>query len=242
MKFNKKVGLSLFSLLFLITTKVFAGSFWFPIDGVYPYTVEVTSFPDLDRTVGVIKTRMGEKGRKANGCIALTKSYPCTNAYKKDYSVWAYKKDGGGIWNVAGINYISDSYFMWYDNHFGYDFSDRATGYAGKGVHAVEDGVIKAIDSDWGRVTIEHNIKGVIYRTTYTHMDISKTKADMTVGKTVWRWYKLGVVSNKAPAVYSFGNHLHFTTEKKLSDGSYKMVDPYGQWENGVEVEPYLWE
>ncbi len=240
MKLYKYKVLSLVVLSFLLTAKAFAGSFWFPIDGVYPYTVKVTAFPDLDRTVGVIKTRMGEKGRKANGCIALTVSYPCTNAYKKDYSVWAYKKDGGGKWNLAGVNYVSDPYYMWYDNHFGYDFADSA--YVGKGVHAVEDGVIKAINSDWGKVTIEHNIKGVIYRTTYTHMDISKTKADMTVGKPVWRWYKLGTVSNKAPVGYNFGKHLHFTVEKKQSDGSYKMVDPYGEWASGVEVEPYLWE
>jgi len=239
MKINKKFGLLLFSLLFLFTTKVFAGSFWFPIDGVYPYTVKVTAFPDLDTAVGVIKTRMGEKGRKSNGCIAMTNSYPCTSAYKKDYSVWAYKKDGGSKWNLAGINYVSDPYYMWYDNHTGYDFADSS--YTGKSVHAAEDSVIKTVSSDWGQVEIEHNINGVLYRTIYTHMDISKTRNDLIVGKKIWRWFKLGTVSNKTPAGIYVGHHLHFVTKKKVGT-SWKTVDPYGHWENGVEIEPYLWE
>ena len=232
---------ALFSLLFLFATKAYPGSFWFPIDDVYPYTVKVTAFPDLDPAIGVIKTRMGENGRKSNGCIAYTKTYPCTNPYKKDYSVWGYKKDGGGKWNVAGIDYVSDPYIMWYDNHNGYDFSDPDTGYAGKSVHAVEDGIIKSVNSDWGQVEIEHNINGVIYRTIYTHMDISQTKANLIIDTKVYRWFKLGTVSNKTPAGISVGKHLHFVTKKKVGT-LWKIVDPYGHWENGREVEPYLWE
>ena len=239
MDLYRKVNISLFCLLFLFVTKVNAGSFWFPIDGIYPYTVKVTAFPDLDPTIGVIKTRMGEKGRKSNGCVSLSTDYPCTSPYKKDYSVWGYKKDGGGKWNVAGINYVSDIYIMWYDNHNGYDFYDLS--YAGKSVHAVENGVIKSVNSDWGQVEIEHNINGVIYRTSYTHMDISKTKSSLVVGTNVYRWFKLGTVSNKAPAGISVGKHLHFVTKKKVGT-SWLTVDPYGHWENGVEVEPYLWE
>ncbi len=240
MSLLKCITVSLFSLLFLFTTKAFAGSFWFPIDAVYPYTVKVTAFPDLDTAVGVIKTRMGEKGRKSNGCVAYTTDYPCTDPYKKDYSVWGYKKDGGGKWNLAGINYTGDPYIMWYDNHFGYDFYDLS--YADKSVHAVENGTIIEVNLDWGRVKVEHNINGVVYRTTYTHMDISTTKSSLIVGTKVYRWFKLGILSNKAPPIYKFKKHLHFVTEKKMSDGSYKMVDPYGHWVNGVEVEPYLWE
>lgn len=240
MSLFKRNAVALFILLFLFTTKTQAGSFWFPIETVYPYTVKVTAVPDLDTAIGVIKTRMGEKGRKSNGCVALfSDTYPFTSAYKKDYSVWGYKKDGGGKWNLAGINYAGDPYIMWYDNHNGYDFSDPS--YSGKSVHAVENGVIKLVNSDWGQVEIEHNINGVIYRTTYTHMDISTTRSSLIVGTTIYRWFKLGTVSNKTPAGISVGKHLHFVTKKKVGT-SWKIVDPYGHWENGVEVEPYLWE
>lgn len=239
MNFLKRIALLLFFSTIFFNTKTFAGSFWFPIDGVYPYTVKVTAFPDLDQTIGIIKSRMGEKGRKSNGCIAYTKDYPCTNSYKKDYSVWGYKKDGGRKWNLAGINYVGDPYYMWYDNHFGYDFADSS--YASKGVHAVEDGIIKSVNSDWGQVEIEHDINGVLYRTIYTHMDISATKSSLIPEEKIYRWFKLGVVSNKAPSGISVGKHLHFVVKKKVGT-SWKMVDPYGQWENGVEVEPYLWE
>lgn len=242
MNLNRRTFVTLLSLLVSFTTEAGAGSFWFPIDGVYPYTVKVTAIPDLDTVIGVIKTRMGERGRKSNGCQADTAGYPCTNAYKKDYSVWGYKKDGGGNWNMAGINYddgISNNglQYMWYDNHNGYDFYDPS--YNDKSIHAVEEGIIKSVNNDWGQVEIEHNINGVLYRTYYTHMDISQTRSNLIVGTKVWRWFKLGTVSKKAPI--SVDEHLHFVTKKKVGD-SWKVVDPYGHWENGREVEPYLWE
>jgi murein DD-endopeptidase MepM/ murein hydrolase activator NlpD len=228
-------------LLVISSNVSFARGLWFPISGIYPYTAEVTAMPDLDTRPYYIRTRMGETGKRGNGCVPDT-SYLCNQTYDKNKSVWGYKKDGGGNWNVDGILYkdwetTGGLTYMWYDNHNGYDFSDRFSGYKGREVHATENGTVISVNADWGQVEVEHVVYGTTYRMTYTHMDLSKTASKLYVGKKVLRWDLLGTVSNKTPVGVSVGYHLHFTVKK-----SGVVVDPYGQWKSGVEVEPYLWE
>lgn len=230
MKLRKHIPLLVIPLL--VNTEVFAGTFWFPIEGVYPYTAKVTAVPDLDQTIKSIRVRTGETGRHANGCLAYDPKYPCKSTYVKDYTVWGFLKDGGGSWDADGILITGGLKYMWYDNHTGYDFANSA-GYKGKTVHAVEDGVISSVSAPWGQIGIKHVINGITYYTYYTHMDISKTQLDLPVGKKINRWDVLGTVSNTGTG----GVHLHFTVKK----GS-KIVDPYGEWVNGREVQPYLWE
>lgn len=232
-----------------------AGTFWFPIDGHYPYSSNliVTAVPDLDPTDGAMKTRLYQTGRKANGCIDASPSYPCSSSYVEGYSIWAYKKDGGGDWDFDGVLY-DDAYsssghqWLWYDDHTGYDFISTNNG-ATLGIHAVDDGVTCGYSSDWGQICIEHSLPTGTYRTWYTHMtNIPSTlKTNNGNGHTVYRWDYLGNMGSKAPSGVSVNKHLHFVT-KKLISGNWVVVDPYGHkpsWPGSTTDDPnnpYLWD
>ena len=89
-------------------------------------------------------------------------------------------------------------------NHMGLDFTPGA----GYPIQAVADGVVVVAQQsgEFGvHVTIEHSIDGVMFRTTYAHMQLGS----MTVvpGQTVTRGTVLGGVGSTGN---STGNHLHF--------------------------------
>jgi Membrane proteins related to metalloendopeptidases len=92
--------------------------------------------------------------------------------------------------------------------HSGIDFTPGA----GVPIEAVADGVVVAssvADGSWGtHVTIEHNVDGVVYRTSYAHMQSGSM--GLSLGDSVSRGQVLGLVGNTGQ---SFGAHLHFTVQ-----------------------------
>lgn len=238
----------LLGLAFCITSTAQAGTFWFPVEGHYPYSTNliVTAVPDLDPAVGTMKTRLWQTGQKSNGCIDASPSYPCTATYAADLSVWGYKKNGGGDWEFDGVRYddkrsTSKKLWLWYDNHRGYDFISTNMSVTHR-IHAVESGTTCAFNATYGQVCIKHSLPTGTYQTFYSHMTNIPTKFK-TTGNPVTRWDYVGDMSN----VGTGGRHLHFVT-KKLVGGSYQTVDPYSHkpgWPGSTTDDPnnpYLWQ
>ena len=65
-----------------------------------------------------------------------------------------------------------------------------------------------------------------------------------TSGRTVAKWDYLGNMGNTGASAV----HLHFVTRKKLANGTYQTVDPYGHkpnWPGNTADDPnnpYLWQ
>lgn len=239
----------LLGFAFCVTQTAHAGTFWFPVEGHYPYSsnLRVTAVPDLDPAVGSIKTRLWQTGQKSDGCINASPSYPCTSTYVADYSVWAYKKNGGGSWDFDGVLYNdgqggTGKVWLWYDNHRGYDFVSNTA--STPAIHAVESGTICDYVPSYGQVCIKHILPTGTYRTYYTHMT-NIPSAIKTIGTTVTRWDYLGNMGGVAPG--GIAVHLHFVTQK-LVNGWYQTVDPYGHkpgWPIDTTDDlnnPYLWQ
>ncbi len=235
--------------LFVFASGAFAGTFWFPLEGHYPYSEnQVTAVPDLDQRVSYMRSRMNETGQKSNGCNSKdSPSYPCTAAYVDGYSIWGYKKDGGGNWEFDGVPYIEDKTYLYYDNHRGYDFKVTA----GTVVHTVEAGTFCGHVPSLGQICIQHSIPEGVYQTYYTHMtNIPSWLQTAQYGTYIAKWTQVGTVSNVGTAT----PHLHFTVRKydpnhpdyarrKVNDSGWIVVDPYGL-KNGPgapDIEPYLW-
>lgn len=101
--------------------------------------------------------------------------------------------------------------------HSGVDFTPGA----GAPVEAVADGIVVSspvADGSWGvHVTIEHNVDGVIVRSSYAHMQTGTMTLSM--GDTVTRGQVLGLVGSTGQ---SNGAHLHFT----IQDADGTLVNP----------------
>ncbi|KXJ98752.1 MAG: Peptidase family M23 [Parcubacteria bacterium OLB19] len=238
----KSVYLPVFVLLFSFSINSQAGTFWFPIEGHYPYSsnLKITAIPDLDRNTNSIKTRLWQKGIKNSQTITVK-------------GLNAFTKNGGGDWDFDGVRY-NDSQggtgkkYVWYDNHNGYDFI--TTGLVkDPQIFSVEAGKVINYDAEYGQVGIEHNINGIIYRTYYTHMKDIPTNVQI-IGSKVSKWQLLGRMSNKSKATEPVGVHLHFTTKKKVGTvgDDWVIVDPYGHkpnWPSDTTDDPnnpYLWQ
>ena len=98
--------------------------------------------------------------------------------------------------------------------HSGIDFTPGA----GVPIEAIADGVVVAssvADGSWGtHVTIEHDIDGVVYRTSYAHMQSGSMPFQL--GDAVSRGEVIGRVGNTGQ---SMGAHLHFTVQ--TADGTF---------------------
>jgi murein DD-endopeptidase MepM/ murein hydrolase activator NlpD len=98
--------------------------------------------------------------------------------------------------------------------HTGIDFTPGA----GTPIEAVADGVVVSspvADGSWGvHVTIEHDIDGSIYRTSYAHLQTGSMSLQM--GDTVERGQVIGRVGSTGQ---SNGAHLHFTVQ--TADGAF---------------------
>lgn len=92
--------------------------------------------------------------------------------------------------------------------HSGIDFTPGE----GTPIEAVADGVVVSstvADGSWGvHVTLQHDIDGVIFFTSYAHMQSGSMPLQM--GDTVSRGDVIGRVGNTGQ---SNGAHLHFTVE-----------------------------
>lgn len=240
------------SIAFSIASSANAGTFWFPIEGHYPYSSNliVTAVPDLDGAVGSIKTRLFETGKKVNGCHFYGPNSCSSPFIPGGVSVWAYLKDGGGDWSFDGVLYDdleggTGKKWLWYDNHGGYDFisTDMSVTH---NIRAVEDGVTCGYWPSLGQICIRHTLPTGTYQTLYTHMknipDYLKTNSG--VGHTITKWDFLGEMGKQG----ALAVHLHFATRKVLSPGVYETVDPYGHkpnWPSSTADDPnnpYLWE
>jgi murein DD-endopeptidase MepM/ murein hydrolase activator NlpD len=98
--------------------------------------------------------------------------------------------------------------------HSGIDFTPGA----GVPIEAIADGTVvgsTVADGSWGtHVTIEHDIDGVIVRSSYAHMQSGSMT--LSIGDTVTRGQVLGRVGNTGQ---SMGAHLHFTIQ--TADGTF---------------------
>lgn len=235
----KAVNLLLFILVLLFSMNTKAGTFWFPIEGHYPYSsnLKVTAVPDLDQNTNTIKTRLWQKGVKNTQTIT-------TDGLK------AFVKNGGGDWDFDGVRYhdgrsSAGKKYVWYDNHTGYDFV--STTVTNPQIFSVEGGITCGYIAEYGQICIEHTVGSAKYRTYYLHMsDIpSNLKTNGGLGIKVSKWQLLGRMSKVSPT--SVGVHLHFTT-RKLVGGEWRVVDPYGHkpnWPNDTSDDPnnpYLWQ
>lgn len=101
--------------------------------------------------------------------------------------------------------------------HSGIDFTPGA----GVPIEAIADGTVvgsTVADGSWGtHVTIEHVIDGVVFRSSYAHMQSGTMP--FSVGDTVERGQVVGLVGNTGQ---SFGAHLHFTIQTEAGT----FVDP----------------
>jgi len=92
--------------------------------------------------------------------------------------------------------------------HTGVDFTPGA----GTPIEAVADGVVvdsTVADGSWGvHVTLEHDVDGVIFYTSYAHMQTGSMTLQM--GDTVTRGQVIGRVGSTGQ---SNGAHLHFTVQ-----------------------------
>jgi Membrane proteins related to metalloendopeptidases len=111
--------------------------------------------------------------------------------------------------------------------HSGIDFTPGA----GVPIEAVADGVVvgsTVADGSWGtHVTIEHDIDGVVFRTSYAHMQSGSSV--FSLGDTVSRGDVVGLVGNTGQ---SFGAHLHFTVQR--ADGTF--INPLGWLHDHVNI------
>lgn len=234
-----------------------AGTFWFPLNGFYPYSSgnNITAVPDLNQLSEVVRSRMNEYGRRAKGCLDGVTGGSCIGSWNST-KVWGYKKDSVGLWELDGVPYSGNKNYLYYDNHRGYDFAVAA----GTEVRTVEDGTFCGIYTAEGQVCIKHILPSGTYRTYYTHMNIATWVKSLNEGDWVGKWANIGNVSNVSQ--YSVGVHLHFATYKYDSSCAsnptqtrcqerlgnvgpgWIVVDPYGL-KNGVggtDIEPYLWQ
>lgn len=112
--------------------------------------------------------------------------------------------------------------------HSGIDFTP---GY-GFPVEAVADGVVVSspvADGSWGvHVTIEHVVDGVVFRTSYAHMQTGSMT--LQLGDTVSRGQVIGLVGSTGQ---SNGAHLHFTVQ----DAAGEIIDPLPWLREHVNVE-----
>jgi murein DD-endopeptidase MepM/ murein hydrolase activator NlpD len=101
--------------------------------------------------------------------------------------------------------------------HSGIDFTPGA----GFPVEAIADGVVVSspvADGSWGvHVTLEHNVDGVIFRSSYAHMQTGSMTLSM--GDTVTRGQVLGLVGSTGQ---SNGAHLHFV----IQDAARNLLNP----------------
>jgi murein DD-endopeptidase MepM/ murein hydrolase activator NlpD len=101
--------------------------------------------------------------------------------------------------------------------HSGIDFTPGA----GAPIEAVADGVVVSspvADGSWGvHVTLEHVVDGVVFRTSYAHMQTGSMTLQQ--GDTVSRGQVIGRVGSTGQ---SNGAHLHFTVQ----DAAGEIVDP----------------
>ena len=236
---------------YFITSFVTAGSFWFPLDGHYPYSNynNIQAVTDLDQRNFYVRSRMNETGRYSNGCLNDMTGGSCgSKSTFSNSSVWGYKKDGSGSWQFDGVPYVGSVTYIYYDNHRGYDFAVPA----GTGVHAVEDGTFCGHVPAYRQICIQHSISEGTYQTYYTHMNnIPSWLKNASIGTFISQWTKLGTVYK----VGASGVHLHFatykydpyhpnySTRKTPSDNGWIVVDPYGlkNGPGGTDLEPYLW-
>jgi murein DD-endopeptidase MepM/ murein hydrolase activator NlpD len=97
---------------------------------------------------------------------------------------------------------------------------------AGNPIEAIADGVVVSspvADGSWGvHVTIEHNVDGVIFRSSYAHMQTGSM--NLALGDTVTRGQVVGRVGNTGQ---SNGAHLHFTIQE--ADGTFINPQPWLQ-------------
>jgi murein DD-endopeptidase MepM/ murein hydrolase activator NlpD len=104
--------------------------------------------------------------------------------------------------------------------HSGIDFTPGA----GVPIEAIADGTVvgsSVADGSWGtHVTIEHNVDGVVFRSSYAHMQSGSMP--LSLGDTVERGQVIGLVGNTGQ---SMGAHLHFTI----------------QTESGTFINPLPW-
>lgn len=125
-------------------------------------------------------------------------------------------------WPVAESTTIS-SYFGYRScagctsNHQGIDFNPGA----GTPIEVIADGVVVEAEFSGAlgvHVIVEHVIDGVVYRSTYAHMQ--NGSMTVAVGQTVARGTVLGAVGDTG---LSTGPHLHFG----IQDASLEYIDPY---------------
>lgn len=106
--------------------------------------------------------------------------------------------------------------------HSGIDFTPGA----GVPIEAIADGTVvgsTVADGSWGtHVTIEHVIDGVVFRSSYAHMQSGSM--GLSIGDTVERGQVLGLVGNTGQ---SMGAHLHFTIQ--TADGTFINPLPWMQ-------------
>lgn len=111
--------------------------------------------------------------------------------------------------------------------HSGIDFTPGA----GAPIHAVADGRVvgsTVADGSWGvHVTVEHDVDGVIYRSSYAHMQSGSLT--VSLGDKVKRGQVLGLVGNTGQ---SFGAHLHFT----IQDAHSTFIDPLAWLRKHVNI------
>ena len=236
----KAVNLPLFVLFLSVSTITEAGTFWFPIEGHYPYSsnLKVTAIPDLDQNTNTIKTRLWQKGINNTQTVTVA-------------GLKGFVKNGGDDWDFDGIAYndlrsTTGKKYAWYDNHTGYDFITTGS-IKNPQIFSVEKGKTCGYIASYGQICIEHTIGSAKYQTYYLHMsDIpASLKANGGLGITVSKWQFLGRMSNVSPT--PVGVHLHFTT-RKLVGNQWIIVDPYGHkpnWSSDTSDDPnnpYLWQ
>lgn len=97
---------------------------------------------------------------------------------------------------------------------------------AGAPIEAIADGVVVSspvADGSWGvHVSIEHNIDGVVFRSSYAHMQTGSM--NLSLGDTVTRGQVVGRVGNTGQ---SNGAHLHFVIRD--ADGTFINPLPWLQ-------------
>ncbi|MEO5535417.1 MAG: M23 family metallopeptidase [Pseudolysinimonas sp.] len=91
----------------------------------------------------------------------------------------------------------------------------------GHPIEAIADGVVvgsTVTDGSWGvHVTIQHDVDGVIYFSSYAHM--RSGSMTLALGDTVTRGEVIGLVGSTGQ---SNGSHLHFT----IQDADRNLIDP----------------
>ena len=179
-----------------------------------------------------------EKDENGNYVVAFTGEGGSVKFYKNCTEYCGYKKADGTPFKITGyyvgVSSEEGSSTLQYDGHPGYDYPVKT----GTPVYAAASGPVTADtdpngNTDAGKyVRIQHIVGSEIYQTQYLHLsEVLVSENDtVTKGKTI-----IGKSGNTGK---SFGAHLHFEV-KKLVDGNYVSIDPYG-WE-GTGTDPYKW-